>query len=195
MPLFIIFKGLGNISQAEKDFLDALPNVRCAFQKNAWANEAYSKMLMWLRSFCDTVQKEDPGNHLLFLDDLSAQQTKSCKDIAIKAGVFPFPIPGGTTEICQPIDRGVAELLKRIMADLYKVELELNYDAWRNFKSNKSLSDSARRMLMAEWVSEAWTFVMEQRQFLHRVCEKSVLITKDGAHRLSVPTQPDYSPF
>jgi hypothetical protein len=32
---------------------------------------------------------------LLFLDDLKAQKTPKFNDIAMKGGVFPFPIPPG----------------------------------------------------------------------------------------------------
>lgn len=192
MPLFIIFRGGGKISDEERDYLDSLPNIRWAFQENAWADEHYHKV--WTRFFCRTVQEHDPGNHLIFLDDLTCQNTFLCREIFIKNRVFPFRFPGGITEIVQPVDKGIGELTKRIMSLLYKTELEINYDAWRNYQDNKSLSASQRRMLMARWASLAWGYVKEQTHQIRRTFEDTVLITRNGQHRLQVPGHPNYSP-
>jgi hypothetical protein len=66
MPIFIIFRGGGNITPQEADYLDSLPNIRWAFQDNAWADSKYSRA--WLRLFCEEAQRASPGEHLLFLD-------------------------------------------------------------------------------------------------------------------------------
>jgi hypothetical protein len=42
------------------------------------------------------------------------------------------------------------------MNGFYKIELELNYDDWRNYKRNKSLDAMHRRVLMATWLDAAW---------------------------------------
>jgi hypothetical protein len=70
-----------------------------------------------------------PNTHR-FLDDLSAQKIIPFTEIAIQAGVFPFPIPPGLTDLLQPVDNHVGAHTKRIIAALYKIEVELNFKEW-----------------------------------------------------------------
>ena len=49
-----------------------------------------------MRAFIKMLEDNSLGKqHLLFLDDLKAQKVQDFNDIAMKGGVFPFPIPPG----------------------------------------------------------------------------------------------------
>lgn len=167
VPPFLIFKNLGKISDGEREFLDNLKNINWAFQPKAWADGRYSRM--WMRTFVRIMSEHDSTkneNHLLFLDDLKCQKSKAFNKIAIENNIFPFPIPPGLTDLLQPVDHHVGALLKRIMNGLYKVELELNYDMWRNYKNNASLAAPKRRMLLALWLDTAWSYMRKNPQVL-----------------------------
>jgi hypothetical protein len=79
MKAAIIFRGAGNIEEEERMFLDGLQHVACDFRERAWVDERY--ILDWAKEFCDTLDAECPGNHLLFLDECSAQNTQVCAHV------------------------------------------------------------------------------------------------------------------
>ena len=194
MPPFIIFRGENQCPTArERDILDSIENIRWAFQPKAVADGKYCRK--WMRTFCSIVQKNDPGQHLLFLDDLAAHKRNSCRKIAVENGVLPFPIPPGVTDVCQPVDVGVGKFMKHIMSELYKVELELNIDEWRQYQSNKSLSASNRRILMARWLSVAWKEVMKNNHLTRACFERTVLVRRDGSHNIIVKGVPNIPPI
>jgi hypothetical protein len=112
-PCWIIFRGKGNISQREKDFLNSLDNIRWAFQPRAWADGVYT--LEWAEAYCDMLEKECPGEeHMLLLDELSSQMTPTIKKYLKSRGVLPVYIPGGCTDVLQPVDHHFGALLKRV---------------------------------------------------------------------------------
>ena len=74
-PCWIIFRGTGVfISEDERNFLNSLKNIRWAFQPRAWADGVYTKR--WAKEYCDMLDEECPGDHLLLLDELSCQMSK-----------------------------------------------------------------------------------------------------------------------
>ena len=180
MPCFIIFRGLSCPTESEREQLDAFDNIMWAFQKKAWADGKYSRM--WMRTFGRLVNERAPGEHLLLLDELGCQKTSRFNDVAFAHDVFPFPLPPCCTDIVQPVDHNVGAKLKEIMKGLYKIEVELNYDEWRDYKSNKALSASRRRVLMATWLDAAWGFLKLQEDFLYTSFLHTVLIKLDGTH-------------
>ena len=89
---------------------------------------------MWLRDFIRMLKDNGLGEqHLLFLDDHKAQKKQEFNEIALKGGVFPFPIPpglgphtrahthlyvlhnSGMTDLLQPVDHHVGALMKKIL--------------------------------------------------------------------------------
>jgi len=192
VDIFIIFRGKGQISAEEAAALNAIPNVKWCFQKKAWANGKYSRA--WLRYFCKTVQAHCPGEHLLFLDDLGAQKLASFNKICFENNVLPVGIPAGCTDLCQPVDHGVGAELKRLMNSFYKIELELNFAEWRQYKDTKSLSPSKRRILMATWLSHAWGILRTRRDFLRSCFTSTCLVRRDGSHSLKMKGVNDYPP-
>jgi hypothetical protein len=184
MDIFIIFRGKGCISEEERKALDALPNIKWCFERCAWANGKYSRK--WLRYFCKVVQDKCPGEHLLLLDDLSAQKSPAFNQYAIDHKVLPVPIPPGCTDLLQPVDHGVGALLKSIMKIFYAAELEVNYDARRHYSSSKALHPSQRRILMATWLSHAWGLVRTKQDLLSSTFSSTVLVRRDGTHNLKI---------
>ena len=78
-----------------------------------------------------------------------------------------------------------------------QVELELNFDGWRNYKNNKSLSASARRMFLARWTDMCWGILRTQLAFIRKCFDATVLVAKDGSHslrmkRLGRPDRPKF---
>lgn len=84
--------------------------------------------------------------------------------------------------------------MKTIMKHLYKIELELNYDLWRNYQNNGILAESKRRMLMALWASKAWGVLSKDKNIIKSSFEDTVFIGKSGHQKFKIPTQPRYSP-
>ena len=62
--------------------------------------------------------------------------------------------------------------------------LEVNFDGWRNYKNSGSLSDSQRRMHLAEWLSISWSLIRTQHDFIRKCFDATVLVQKSGENRL-----------
>ena len=136
----------------------------------------------WCRRFADTIEEKHPGvSQLLLLDECSAQRTDIIEKYLRHRGVLPVFIPGGCTDVLQPVDHHVGAVIKTIIQKLYKVELEISYEEWRNYEYNDSLTDSKRRMLMALWVDMAWE-LLSQQDMMEKAFKACVLIKKDGTH-------------
>ena len=140
---------------------------------------------MWMRVFGSVVSQNSPGEHLLFLDDLGVQKSDKFNDIAMSYDVFPFPLPSCCTDVVQPVDHNVGAKLKEIMKALYKIEVEVNYDEWRDYQANASLSASRRRILMATWLDEAWGLLREYDDFFFKSFLHTVLVKTDGSHEFN----------
>lgn len=100
----------------------------------------------------------------------------------------------GLTDLLQPVDAHVAAKTKKLMAALYKVELELNYEEWRNHRESGALSAQNRRMLMARWLSTAWAEVTKNPYLLESSFKHTVLVKLDGTHELKYRGLPGYEP-
>ena len=93
---------------------------------------------------------------------------------------------GGCTDVLQPVDHHFGALLKKVMNEFYKVELELNFAEWRDYTANKTLSQSNRRMYMGLWLNMAWGVLRTQGSFISKTFANTVLITKAGHHALKL---------
>jgi hypothetical protein len=100
------------------------------------------------------------------------------------------------TDLLQPVDHHVGAMMKKYIAALYKVEVELNYDEWRGYKANESLAAGRRRVYMAKWLARAWAFIQqdENKTVLEQAFVSTVLVKLDGSHQLSYRGLPDYQP-
>jgi hypothetical protein len=184
-PPLIIFRGGGCIRPEEKDALNKLTNIRWTFQNKAWADERIC--LEELERLAEAIKKHCPGLHLLILDNLSSQRTLRYRERAAELGIFPLFTPAGCTDLVQPVDHHVGAWLKYAMKQFYKYDLAMNINCWRNFKHNKSLSASNRRVLLATWLSQAWTILSTKTEFLRSAFDScGVLIKLDGSHKIKI---------
>jgi hypothetical protein len=132
------------------------------------------------------------------------------KEYLMERRVLPVYIPGGCTDLLQPVDHHFGAQLKNIMNQFYKVsnsllrtilcpacemrhaivlryvqsELEDNFDAWRDYTNNSSLSDSQRRIYLAQWLDLSWGLLRHYRGFIRKCFDPTVLVKKDGSHEL-----------
>ena len=73
-----------------------------------------------------------------------------CRELA---STVVYPLPPDETDKCQPVDQGVGNLIKELMGkelDKY-LEKEDNLNKWQS-----SLSAGERRILITQWLAEAW---------------------------------------
>ena len=90
------------------------------FYLQAWSTTDY--MMRWAEVFCDMLDKECPGRHLLLLDELSCHTDPELKSFLLSRNVIPVMIPGGCTDVLQPVDMHFGAELKRITSQFYKVK-------------------------------------------------------------------------
>jgi len=140
--LAIIFRGKGlRISKEEKRAWH--PNVDVYWQKCAWVNERVC--YEWVKgTFKDSV-KNVPGEHLLFLDNLSAHKTNSFEEELDKLKVKRIMFPPNNTDHLQPVDAHIGRFIKNKMSELQDAWLE--YDD-HLLKWEDHLSASERRILI-----------------------------------------------
>ena len=67
-----------------------------------------------------------------------------------------------------------------------QIQLEVNFEAWRNYKDNKSLSASKRRCMMGNWLHLGWGHLLTQESFIKKSFDNTLLIRKDAANRLTL---------
>jgi hypothetical protein len=79
-----------------------------------------------------------------------------------------------------------------------QIELEISFNKWRNYQSNRSLSAGSRRRFMAHWLHLTWGLMRERRGFIGKTFDATCLVRKDGANRLQLkrlgrPYSPSFS--
>ena len=100
MKAVMMYRGQGNIKDAERAKLNACKNVKWCFMPKAWATAAYS--FAWLKEFAKVTDSLG-GWHLLLMDDLKYQHTKEMYDFALTKQIIIQRIPGGCTDLLQPV--------------------------------------------------------------------------------------------
>ncbi len=98
------------------------------------------------------------------------------------------------TDLLQPVDNHVGAHCKTIISALYKVEVEINFQEWRGYQANKSLSAQMRRLHMARWLSVAWAHLKEYPHIIHQSFIHTVLVKLDGTHELVYRGLDGYQP-
>jgi hypothetical protein len=166
----IIFRGKrgGRLPWAkEKAVYDALTNIRVHFQQNAWADEEFCYEDL-LEAACDLAAAgyTDGEEILAGMDRHKAQKTVRMKELYTQLGMVPVYTPPGCTDCVSPVDHHVGRQIQNFMAARYQEELERNPHIWlaggeeednEDIEDPNSSSAQARRILMAQWLSAAWT--------------------------------------
>ena len=177
--LGIVFRGKGNISEAERA---AYPdNVDVFFQSKAWVDTPVC--LEWLEKTLSPIVK-DENRFVIFMDNLTAQCADEFKQEIASHGGLAWYVPKNTTDITQPADSGYAELLKCLIKQAQDEWLldETNADKW--YGVDQKFTASERRILIAFWSSEGYYKLCQSDydSYRWRMFEKTgCLMTADGS--------------
>ena len=185
LPLEIIFRNAGgtdkHLTQDERDFYKALPNIRVRWQKSAWADEGI--MTQYFRDFrMDTIAD---GEVLLGMDRHGSQKTALCRTFMEVMRIQPAFTPPNCTDCVSPVDHHIGNELKQMIAARYEHDYEMNEDAWHLPKREGGLGDVKKRTLVAKWASEAWeefgTCPKKRHMVRQAFISTGFLIAKDGS--------------
>jgi hypothetical protein len=152
----VIFRGLGiRMSQEEINALNKLTNIRWYFQPKAWADGEFCQW--WLQSFKEDLKAAGIEDEVLLgLDGLAAQRCQAFLNRCVEEDVVPFYTPPDCTDVIAPCDHHVFVRLKSLIKQSYQTQSQTSRDEWANSTDNDSLAASTKRVLIAQWVSEAW---------------------------------------
>ena len=202
----IVFRGKGTrITAAEKSTWDK--RVRVHFQPNAWVDE--SVMIEWLNHqwklsiyvLSTTGHMESILNNqvprMLVLDVHRAQKTDRVKSLFKSLNTTMAMVPSGCTSLVQPLDVCINKPFK----DRVKMAAEQHYTAnltkWtkgmyiqyiKQTDTDMALyldrfTASERRILITQWVGEAWEAIcIEHKELIIRSFQKCGITTAlDGS--------------
>ena len=126
------------------------PDVDVLWRENAWADTTVS--INWVNTTLKPVV-ENLEKYVLFVDDLTAQQTDDFKKADLK-GVVWYELKNASG-LCQVVDAGIAQTLKVLTRRNYRkwLDKEYNVDIW--FGDQKGLTANGRRILTTQWVRYA----------------------------------------
>ena len=148
----IIFRGKGcNVRPHGKAAYHE--GVDVYWQKDAWADTTFS--VEWANRTLAPVVK-DLNHFVLFADNLTAQTTDHFKSaVSNISGLVWFGL-ANATELWQVVDAGLDQTLKVLCGQSYQNWLgqEENADLW--FCHGGKLTASERRILITQWVGNAW---------------------------------------
>jgi hypothetical protein len=176
----IYFRTAGKrLSAAERTLYASLPNVNIRWQPKAWCDERIA--MEWLEYFRGATI--ELGEILLGMDNHSAQCTAQCRAFMEMMGIVPAYTPPNCTDCTSPVDCNVGQTIKLKIAKLYDADYSKHPDQWELPKREGGLSDSAKRMLVAQWVSTAWQDVATNHKHLIRssFVKTGFLLAKDGS--------------
>ena len=149
----VTFRGTGQrITTAEKLAYDL--RVVVQFQPKAWMDRPTA--VDWVERVWKPLKESLPGDSeaLLFLDNLDAHCHIDFLTKLRRTGTLARFYPPGCTDIVQAVDAGAGALFINLYTAAQDVWLdtESNLEAWESGK----LTASQRRILMTQWVGEAW---------------------------------------
>ena len=134
---------------------------------------------------------DDVSRFILFLDNLTAQQTDEFKEAVAKViGVNWYGI-ANATDLWQVVDAGIAQLLKVLTRQEQDKWLEddENADRWYGHTEDKPFSVMERRILITMWGGEAWKkLISGQYDDTIRKCweRTGCLMTADGSEESKI---------
>jgi hypothetical protein len=170
----IIFRGSrGRNSKlpwaAEKALYAALENIRVAFQPNAWADEQFCEEEI-MKVAADLEAAGITGEILIGMDNHAAQRTPRMVANYQSLGMMPVYTSANCTDCISPVDHHVGRFIQNHMGRSYKTAIETNPDIWMSDSDNLDDPDCtsamSRRMLMAQWLSEAWKELTSEHSHL-----------------------------
>jgi hypothetical protein len=112
---------------------------------------------MWcVDSFKTDLKEAGIENEVLLgMDGLPAQKTPEFLRKTVESNILPIYTPPDCTDVVAPCDHHVFLRLKELIKAFYKEMSQVNRDLWA--RDSAALSDSRKRVLVAQWVSRAWS--------------------------------------
>jgi hypothetical protein len=190
---FVLFRGQGSLSKKLIQELDEW-GIPYGFNEKAWSDGRTS--CAYLRYFKGLVTQHAPEikEHLLLLDNFSAQTTEDFVTLACDLDIIPAYFPPNCTHLVQPVDHHIAAWLKYMFGEFYKVEQELRNDEWTRYRTTKTLSVQARRYTMLQWMSSAWNRLKAMPEFIFKsFVSTGCLLKLDGTHEIVFKDIPNYA--
>ena len=177
----LIFRGMGvRISKAEVLAYDK--DVDIFWQAKAWADTRVS--VEWVKKSLSPVVSSLP-EYILFCDNLTTQVSDQFrKAVSDTSGNPHYGIPNGT-HFWQPVDaapgKTFVSLIKQAQNEWF--EYDDNVELWLGNDTDKKLTASDRRILLCQWVGQAYRQFKSSQydQMRYRAFEKKgCLITANG---------------
>ena len=170
------------------------------FQANAWADG----------TFCEREILEVAGDLraagiidevMIGMDNHSAQRTDAMLALYDELQLLPVFTAANCTDCISPVDHHVGRFIQNHMGRAYQAAVERDPQIWRAEAADQEIEDAnctsamARRMLMAQWLSEAWEDLTTNhrdligKSFVHT----GFLLAQDGSedHRMSIQGWPE----
>ena len=183
----ILFRGQGNITQAERD---AYPDdLVVLWQDKAWVGrpEAVKWVEQVIKPFIEAERKAgaavDSTRYLLFQDNLDSQKQPAYIDALAELGVDDHKVPPDHTDEAQPIDRGLGRQVKIYIGQQFDEWLQDddNLERWESTTRGTALSASDRRILLAHWFNKAVKKALQGDAKWKYFEHAGALLTADGS--------------
>jgi hypothetical protein len=187
----LIFAGQGiGIEDEELEFYRKLPNLVIRWQKKAWADEKIA--LEYLETFRDSTK--DLDEVLLGADNLASQSTPGCRMFMKLMSIFPCWTPTECTDCVSPVDSNVGAWFQLFLKQKWDAFIDQDVDLGIDVDVDdmQHLATSKRRMLIAQWVSDAWDELNDpERDLLSTLVwpafvETGFCLAKDGSENSKV---------
>ena len=162
------------------------PDIDVLWRENAWADTTVS--INWVNTTLKPVV-ENLEKHVLFVDNLTAQQTDDFKKaVSDLKGVVWYELKNAS-DLCQVVDAGISHTLKVLTRRNYWKWLDKEYNVNIWFGDQTGLTANGRRILITQWVRYAWQELCSSKyhHLKKRYWEKTgCLITADGSEDVKI---------
>ena len=174
---------------------EELGNIRVHFQKNAWADGKFCQDDI-LEVAYEMYAGGVVGEVLIGMDNHSAQKTDEIEALYARCNLIPLYTPSGCTDCISPVDHHVGRFIQNAMSKAYQQEILTNPEVW--FAANAEELDNpecksavARRILIARWLSAAWTDLTTNDKHLieSAFVQTGLLVAKDGSEDKNIQLQ------
>ena len=135
-----------------------------------------------LEDFAEATKelRAEYGEVLLGMDNLSSHQTVAFREAMVELDIVAAFTPADTTDMVAPVDHHCGALLKHLMSIFYHEAVKDHRYEW--MYDSSALSASRRRMLMAEWLVNAWIIMQQQPNFFKQAfVSTGWLLKRDGS--------------
>jgi hypothetical protein len=188
----------------EQDLYDTLTNIRVAFQDCAWADAIFCEQEI-IQVARDIHAAGITGEVMIGMDNHSAQRTPAMLALYASLGLVPVFTAANCTDCISPVDHHIGRYIQTHMGRSYRKAVEDNPDIWIASTEEQEIADpacrgaKARRMLMAQWLSAAWTeLTTDHAHMIDAAFVKTGFkVAKDGSedHLIDIQGWSDPTPY